>query len=82
MAEVIEVVYTKGVLKPLTQVKFKENQRLKVRVIVNQDWQRRFDAVLEEIRARMRKCRPEEIERDIKAAIREVRRERRGALRK
>ncbi len=73
MSKVIEAVFEDGVFKPLKKIRLKDKQQVQIKILSEDDWQRRFEKVLKSIRSKTAKFPPEEIEADIEEAIREVR---------
>ena len=78
MSKVIDAVFEDGVFKPLEKVQLKNKQQVQIKIISDDDWQERFDTVLKSMRNKTAKFPPEEIEADIKEAIREVRKAKRA----
>ena len=73
MSKVIEAVFENGVLKPVKKLRLKDKQQVKIQILNDEDWQKRFDRVLKSIRNKAARFSPEEIEADIEEAIKEVR---------
>jgi len=78
MSKVIDAVYENGVFKPLEEVEIKEHERVAIKVISLNEWQKRFNSIIEKIHKRTTQYSPEEIETDIAQAIKEVREAKRG----
>ena len=78
MAEVINAVFVNGVFKPLDKIEMKENEKVTIKILSLDQWQSRFNRVIEKIQKRANQYTPEEIEIDISQAIKEVREEKRG----
>ena len=78
MPKVIQVIFENGVLRPLTKIHMKEHEKLELRIVENDDWQRRFDCIIKKIRKRGLKYRSKEIEHNIALAIKVRRSERCG----
>jgi predicted DNA-binding antitoxin AbrB/MazE fold protein len=78
MAEVINAVFVNGVFKPLEKIEMKENEKVTIKILSLDQWQSRFNRVIEKIQKRANQYTPEEIEIDISQAIKEVREEKRG----
>ena len=78
MAEVINAVFENGVFKPLEKIEMKENEKVTIKILSLDQWQSRFNRVIEKIQKRANQYTPEEIEIDISQAIKEVREEKRG----
>ncbi len=81
MGRVIRVVYEKGVLRPLEQVRLGERQVCLVSVYPEEQWRKDFDALLKRTHKRTRRAAPQTIEADITAARTEVRAKRRATRR-
>jgi len=78
MAEVINAVFVNGVFKRLEKIEMKENEKVTIKILSLDQWQSRFNRVIEKIQKRANQYTPEEIEIDISQAIKEVREEKRG----
>jgi predicted DNA-binding antitoxin AbrB/MazE fold protein len=78
MAEVINAVFVNGVFKPLEKIEMKENEKVTIKILSLDQWQSRFNRVIEKIQKRANQYTPEDIEIDISQAIKEVREEKRG----
>jgi len=78
MAEVINAVFVNGVFKPLDKIEMKENEKVTIKILSLDQWQSRFNRVIEKIQKRVNQYTPEDIEIDISQAIKEVREEKRG----
>jgi len=77
MAEVINAIFENGVFKPLEKIEMKEHEKVTIKILSLDQWQSRFDHVIEKIHKKAKQCTPEEIETDISQAIKEVREEKR-----
>jgi predicted DNA-binding antitoxin AbrB/MazE fold protein len=78
MAEVINAVFVNGFFKSLEKIEMKENEKVTIKILSLDQWQSRFNRVIEKIQKRANQYTPEEIEIDISQAIKEVREEKRG----
>ena len=78
MAEVINAVFVNGVFKPLEKIEMKENEKVTMKILSLDQWQSRFNRVIEKIQKRANQYTHEEIEIDISQAFKEVREEKRG----
>lgn len=78
MPKVIDAVYENGVFKPLEDVEVKEHEKVAIKIISLDEWQNRFDRIIEKIRKKAAQYSSEEIEDDISQAIKEVREQKRG----
>jgi len=77
MAEVINAVFENGVFKPLEKIEIKEHEKVTIKILSLDQWQTRFNRIIEKIHKRSNQYTPEEIETDISQAIKEVREEKR-----
>jgi predicted DNA-binding antitoxin AbrB/MazE fold protein len=78
MSKVIDAVFENGVFKPLQDVEVKEHEKVAIKIISLDEWQRRFNRIIEKIHKKAAQYTSEEIESDISDAIKEVRKEKRG----
>lgn len=78
MSKVIEAVFEDGVFKPLQNVEVKEHEKVAIKIISLDEWQARFNRIIEKIHKKTVKYSSEEIESDIAEAIKEVREAKRG----
>ena len=78
MAEVIKAVFENGVFKPLEKIEMKEHEKVTIKILSLDQWQSRFNRVIEKIHNRANQYTPEEIEADVAQAIKEVREEKHG----
>jgi predicted DNA-binding antitoxin AbrB/MazE fold protein len=78
MPKVIDAVYENGVFKPLEDVEVKEHEKVAIKIISLDEWQNRFNRIIEKIHKKAAQYSSEEIEHDISQAIKEVREEKRG----
>ncbi len=73
MSKVIDAVFENGVFKPLQDVEVKEHEKVAIKIISLDEWQRRFNRIIEKIHKKAAQYTSEEIESDISDAIKEVR---------
>lgn len=73
MEKTIEAVYEDGVFKPLKTVDIQEHERVEIRVLPKDEWQVRFNKLIEKIQSRAVQYSSDEIESDIAQAVQEVR---------
>ncbi len=78
MSKVIEAVFEDGVFKPTQKIRLKDKQRVQIKILSDDDWQKRFDKVIKSIHSKTACFPPEEIEKDIQEAIKEVRKAKRA----
>ncbi len=77
MQKTIEAIYEEGV-KPLQKIDIKEHERVEIRILSKDEWQRRFNSLIEKIHKKTAQYPTEEIETDITQAVKEVRKEKRA----
>ena len=78
MAEVINAVFENGVFKPLEKIELKDHEKVTIKILSPDEWQSRFNRVIEKVQKRANQYTAEEIETDISQAIKEVREKKRG----
>jgi predicted DNA-binding antitoxin AbrB/MazE fold protein len=78
MTEVINAVFENGVFKPLEKIEIKEHEKVTIKILSLDQWQTRFNHIIEKIHKKANQYTSEEIEKDISQAIKEVREEKRG----
>lgn len=78
MSKVIDAVFEDGVFKPLQKVEIKEHEKVAIKILSPDEWQKRFNRIIEKIHKKAAQYTPEEIESDISQAIKEVRAKKRG----
>jgi len=78
MSKVIDAIFENGVFKPLQHVEVKEHEKVSLKIISLDEWQNRFNCIVEKILEKAVQYTPEEIESDIAHTIKEVRTEKRG----
>jgi predicted DNA-binding antitoxin AbrB/MazE fold protein len=77
MTEIINAIFENGVFKPLEKVEMKDHEKVIIKIHSLDQWQSRFDRVIEKIHKKAQQYTPEEIATDIYQAIKEVREEKR-----
>jgi predicted DNA-binding antitoxin AbrB/MazE fold protein len=78
MSDIIDAVFENGVFKPLQKVRVKEHQKVALKIVTQDDWDKRFDRIINKIHKKTSQYPSEEIESDISLAIKEVRNEKYG----
>lgn len=78
MSKTIEAVYEDGVLKPLQKLQLKEHEKVEIQIFSPEEWQRRFNRVIEKIHNKTAQFQSQEIESDVAQAVKEYRDQRRG----
>ncbi len=78
MSKIINAIFEDGVFKPLQNVKVKEHEKVALKIISLDEWQNRFNRIIEKIHKKSAQYTPEEIESDISNTIKKVREKKRG----
>jgi predicted DNA-binding antitoxin AbrB/MazE fold protein len=78
MNNIIDAVYENGVFKPIGEVQVKEHEKVTLKVILSDDWGKRFNQIIEKIQQKTSRFSSEEIESDITHALRETREDKYG----
>lgn len=78
MAEVINAVFENGVFKPLEKIELKDHEKVTIKILSLDEWESRFNRVIEKVYKRANQYTSEEIETDISQAIKEVREKKLG----
>lgn len=78
MSKVIDAVFENGVFKPLEAVEVKEHEKVAIKIVSLDEWQDRFNRIIDKIHKKAVQYTSEEIENDISQATKEVREEKRG----
>jgi len=78
MSKVIDAVFENGVFKPLEAVEVKEHEKVAIKIVSLDEWQNRFNRIIDKIHKKAAQYTSEEIENDIPRATKEVREEKRG----
>lgn len=78
MPKVIDAVFEDGVFKPLQSVDVKEHEKVAIKILSLDEWQSRFNRIIEKIHKKAAQYPQEEIEADIAQAIKEIREQKRG----
>lgn len=78
MPKVIDAIFENGVFKPLQHVEVKEHEKVSLKIISLDEWQNRFNRIIEKMHEKALQYAPEDIESDIAHTIKEVRKEKRG----
>jgi predicted DNA-binding antitoxin AbrB/MazE fold protein len=73
MPKVIDAVFENGVFKPLQSVDVKEHEKVAIKILSLDEWQSRFNRIIEKIHKKTAQYSTEEIEADIAQAVKEVR---------
>ncbi|MFO0794933.1 MAG: antitoxin family protein [Candidatus Brocadiaceae bacterium] len=75
MSKTIDAIYENGVFKPLQDVEVKEHEKVTIKIISLDEWQKRFHSIINKIHEKSVQYPHEEIESDVARAIKEVRHE-------
>jgi len=78
MYKVIDAVFENGVFKPLEAVEVREHEKVAIKIVSLDEWQNRFNRIIDKIHKKAAQYTSEEIENDISQATKEVREEKRG----
>lgn len=78
MSQIMEAIFENGVFKPLQRVEAREHEKVEIKIFSHDEWQSRFNRIIEKIHKKAAQYKAEEIESDISEAIREVREGKRG----
>ena len=78
MSKIIDAIYEDGVFKPIQTVEVKEHEKVSLKIISVDEWQSRFNRIIEKIQKKSVRYTSQEIESDISQAITEIREEKRG----
>lgn len=73
MSRTIDAIYENGVFKPLQDVEVKEHEKVTIKIISLDDWQKRFRCIIEKIQEKSARYTHNEIESDIAHSLKEVR---------
>ena len=77
MSSLIDAIFENGVFKPLQNVKIKEHEKVAIKIVPLDEWQNRFNRIIEKIHKQAALYTSEEIDADISNAIKETRKEKR-----
>ncbi len=75
MQKTIEAVFENGVFKPLEEVNIKEHEKVRIKILSKDEWQRRFNSLIKQIHKKTAQYPAKDIEADISQAVKEVRKE-------
>jgi predicted DNA-binding antitoxin AbrB/MazE fold protein len=78
MSDIIDAVFENGVFKPLQKVRFKEHQKVALKIVTHDAWDKRFDRIINKISKKTSHYPSEEIESDISLALNKVRNKKYG----
>lgn len=73
MQRLITAVFENGVFKPTQDVDVREHEEVTIKIVSHDDWQKRFDYIIEKIHRRAAQYRADEIEEDIATEIKKIR---------
>lgn len=79
MSQIIKAVFENGVFKPLQEVKIKDHEKVEIKILSHDEWQNKFNRIIEKIHKKASHYSSEEIEVDIAQAIKEVKAEKRAS---
>ena len=78
MSKIIDAIFEDGVFKPIQTVEVKEHEKVSLKIISVDEWQARFNRIIEKIQKKSVRYSSQEIESDISQAITEIREDKRG----
>lgn len=78
MTKIISAIFENGVFKPLQEVDVKEHEKVEIKIFSRDEWQNRFNRIIEKIHKKASKYTSVEIEADIAQAIKEAKAEKYG----
>lgn len=78
MSKIIDAIFEDGVFKPVQTVEVKEHEKVSLKIISVDEWQSRFNRIIEKIQKKSIRYTSQEIESDISQAITEIREDKRG----
>ena len=78
MSKIIDAIFEDGVFKPVQTVEVKEHEKVSLKIISVDEWQSRFNRIIEKIQKKSVRYSSQEIESDISQAITEIREDKRG----
>jgi predicted DNA-binding antitoxin AbrB/MazE fold protein len=73
MQRLITAVFENGVFKPTQDVEVREHEKVTIKIVSHDDWQKRFDRIIEKIHRKAAHYNADEIEVDIITEIKKVR---------
>ncbi|MBM4053281.1 MAG: DUF104 domain-containing protein [Planctomycetes bacterium] len=73
MSKTIDAIYENGVFKPLQDIEVKEHEKVTIKIISLDEWQKRFRCIIEKIHEKSAHYTHNEIESDIIHSIKELR---------
>jgi predicted DNA-binding antitoxin AbrB/MazE fold protein len=73
MQRLITAVFENGVFRPTQDVEVREHEEVTIKIVSHDEWQKRFDRIIEKIHRKAALYNANEIEADIIAEIKKVR---------
>ena len=73
MQRLINAVFENGVFRLMQDVQVREHEKVTIKIVSHDDWQRRFDRIIEKIQQKAAHYSAAEIEADIITEIKKVR---------
>lgn len=49
MSKIIDAVYENGIFKPLEDVEVRDHEKVSVKIVSRDEWQKRFDRIIKKI---------------------------------
>lgn len=78
MSQIINAVFENGVFKPDQKVNVREHEKVAIKIVPLDDWQERFNHIIERIHKKAVQYSAAEIEADIALAVKETREDKSG----
>ena len=78
MSKIIDAIFEDGVFKPVQTVEVKEHEKVSLKIISVDEWQARFNRIIEKIQKQSIRYTSKVIESDISQTITEIREDKRG----
>jgi predicted DNA-binding antitoxin AbrB/MazE fold protein len=73
MQRLITAIFENGVFRPTQDVEVREHEKVTISIVSHDDWQKRFDRIIEKIHQKAAHYNPDEIEADISTEIKKIR---------
>ena len=73
MQRLITAIFENGVFRPTQDVEVREHEKVTIKIVSHDDWQKRFDRIIEKIHQKSAHYNAAEIEADITSEIKKVR---------
>lgn len=73
MSKVIDAIFENGVFKPLENIEIKEHEKVAIKIVYFDEWQKQFNKIIKKIHKKSKQYTSNEIESDILQTIKEIR---------